>query len=109
MQHKEDDRRVFPLAIKASELRAFRRLLRIRRSAPRSRSSDRGLLRLHFSYRRRASDTPTCRSALIPSNSTGLKKDMYDAVAEFMRISADVDRRANEEEYKQIQYGEYHY
>jgi hypothetical protein len=34
---------------------------------------------------------------------------MYDAVAEFMRISADVDRRANEEENKQIQYGEYHY
>lgn len=52
---------------------------------------------------------PTCRSALIPSNSTGLKKDMYDAVAEFMRISADLDRRANEEENKQIQYGEYHY
>ena len=49
---------------------------------------------------------PTCRSALIPSNSTGLKKDMYDTVAEFMRISADVDRRANEEENKQIRLSE---
>ena len=52
---------------------------------------------------------PTCRSALISVNSAGTEEYTQYAIAEFMRISADVDCSADKEDYHQMNHCKYYY